>query len=522
MNLRALSCWLAVAVCATSTGVAGGVGAVVEDLPPPEKSYRILMLLPISCSSDVEVFMSYAEALAYRGHRIVMLVNQPPERKNYNVFQLFHELDHFRHDQLDAFESPDGVLDLASRDKLVSFTREFYKQREVKTLYQMRKKFDLIVVHQMLSEVVYPFLHEMPFITFSTSGIDPQQSATLGNVLNPALDTEPLLQPLDALKRFQRTLADGLRLWYRKYWTVVPAVQKEIAALFPRLPPLLDLERNQSLALVNSHFSLGSSLPLLPSQVEVGGIHCRPGQPLDEDLESWISGAGEAGVIYLSLGSVGRATSLPSKYRQVLTRALGKLEQRVVWKYKGEVEEDLPDNVLVREWVPQQDILAHPRVRAFANLGDFLSLQEAVCHSKPVLALPISTQQTKGAAVVRNTGLGLSLAWEELTEDLLVRTLREVVENPRYQKTASETASALHDRLHTPLDLAVFWTEYVVRQEGAPRLRSPAAALSWVEFLMLDVLAALHLALVLAFVVLKRLARFISRLLCGSEKLKTE
>lgn len=522
MNLRALSCWLAVAVCATSTGVAGGVGAVVEDLPPPEKSYRILMLLPISCSSDVEVFMSYAEALAYRGHRIVMLVNQPPERKNYNVFQLFHELDHFRHDQLDAFESPDGVLDLASRDKLVSFTREFYKQREVKTLYQMRKKFDLIVVHQMLSEVVYPFLHEMPFITFSTSGIDPQQSATLGNVLNPALDTEPLLQPLDALKRFQRTLADGLRLWYRKYWTVVPAVQKEIAALFPRLPPLLDLERNQSLALVNSHFSLGSSLPLLPSQVEVGGIHCRPGQPLDEDLESWISGAGGAGVIYLSLGSVGRATSLPSKYRQVLTRALGKVEQRVVWKYKGEVEEDLPDNVLVREWVPQQDILAHPRVRAFANLGDFLSLQEAVCHSKPVLALPISTQQTKGAAVVRNTGLGLSLAWEELTEDLLVRTLREVVENPRYQKTASETASALHDRLHTPLDLAVFWTEYVVRQEGAPRLRSPAAALSWVEFLMLDVLAALHLALVLAFVILKRLARFISRLLCGSEKLKTE
>lgn len=522
MNLRALSCWLAVAVCATSTGVAGGVGAVVEDLPPPEKSYRILMLLPISCSSDVEVFMSYAEALAYRGHRIVMLVNQPPERKNYNVFQLFHELDHFRHDQLDAFESPDGVLDLASRDKLVSFTREFYKQREVKTLYQMRKKFDLIVVHQMLSEVVYPFLHEMPFITFSTFGIDPQQSATLGNVLNPALDTEPLLQPLDALKRFQRTLADGLRLWYRKYWTVVPAVQKEIAALFPRLPPLLDLERNQSLALVNSHFSLGSSLPLLPSQVEVGGIHCRPGQPLDEDLESWISGAGEAGVIYLSLGSVGRATSLPSKYRQVLTRALGKLEQRVVWKYKGEVEEDLPDNVLVREWVPQQDILAHPRVRAFTNLGDSLSLQEAVCHSKPVLALPISTQQTKGAAVVRNTGLGLSLAWEELTEDLLVRTLREVVENPRYQKTASETASALHDRLHTPLDLAVFWTEYVVRQEGAPRLRSPAAALSWVEFLMLDVLAALHLALVLAFVILKRLARFISRLLCGSEKLKTE
>lgn len=82
-----------------------------------------------------------------------MLLNQKPQRKNFNVFQLYHGLDHFRHDQLDAFESPDGVLDLVSHDKLASFTREFYQLDEVKALYKMRKKFDLIVVHQMLSEV---------------------------------------------------------------------------------------------------------------------------------------------------------------------------------------------------------------------------------------------------------------------------------------------------------------------------------------------------------------------------------
>lgn len=523
MNLRTLSCWLAVGVCATSMGVAGGVGAVVEDLPPPEKPCRILMLLPISCRSDAEVFVSYAEALAYRGHRIVMLLNQKPQRKNFNVFQLYHGLDHFRHDQLDAFESPDGVLDLVSHDKLASFTREFYQLDEVKALYKMRKKFDLIVVHQMLSEVVYPFLHEMPFISFSTAGIDSQQSATLGNVLNPSFEIEPLLRPLDALKRFQSTFAHCFRLWYRKYWTVVPAVQKEISALFPKLPPLLDLERNQSLALVNSHFSLGSPLPLLPSQVEVGGIHCRPGQPLAGDVDAWISGAGEAGVIYLSLGSVGQPFSMPSQYRQVLTQALGKLDQRVIWRYKDEVD-NLPDNVLVREWLPQQqqDVLAHPHVKAFVNLGDFLSIQEAVCHSKPVLALPISSQQAKNAATVRNSGLGLSLPWEDLTEDLLLRALREIVENSKFQETASEASSALRDQLHTPLDLAVFWTEYVIRQEGAPRLRSPAVSLSWVEFLMLDVLAALHLVLLLSFVILRRLARFISRLVCGSGKLKTE
>lgn len=51
---------------------------------------------------------------------------------------------------------------------------------------------------------------------------------------------------------------------------------------FPDLPPLLDLERNQSLALVNSHFSVDMTLPLLPSQVQIGAIHCQPAKPLPQ------------------------------------------------------------------------------------------------------------------------------------------------------------------------------------------------------------------------------------------------
>ena len=50
--------------------------------------------------------------------------------------------------------------------------------------------------------------------------------------------------------------------------------------IFPDLPPILELERNLSLTFINSHFSLEQSVPLLPNQVEVGGIYCRPGRPL--------------------------------------------------------------------------------------------------------------------------------------------------------------------------------------------------------------------------------------------------
>lgn len=53
----------------------------------------------------------------------------------------------------------------------------------------------------------------------------------------------------------------------------------------------------------------------------------------------------------------------------------------------------------------------------------------------------------------------------------------------------------LRNQLTTPKERAVFWTEYVVRHKGAPHLKCPAAQLSWVEFLMLDVMGVLVVAI---------------------------
>ena len=50
--------------------------------------------------------------------------------------------------------------------------------------------------------------------------------------------------------------------------------------MFPDLPSLLSIEANHSLDFINSHSSYGEVLPLLPHQVEVGCMHCRPAQPL--------------------------------------------------------------------------------------------------------------------------------------------------------------------------------------------------------------------------------------------------
>jgi glucuronosyltransferase len=68
---------------------------------------------------------------------------------------------------------------------------------------------------------------------------------------------------------------------------------------------------------------------------------------------------------------------------------------------------------------------------------------------------------------------------------------------------------AFRDRPITPLNTAIFWTEYVIRHRGAPHMRSAALELSWYQYLLLDVIAVLFVIaaaiLITLYVVFKRL-----------------
>nr|XP_045622222.1 UDP-glucosyltransferase 2-like [Procambarus clarkii] len=382
------------------------------DLASPERSYKILMLLPVSTNSHRTLFMCLAEALADRGHKISAQFPELPP-----------------------------LLDLERNMSL-----------------------GLINTHFSIG-IPLPLL--------------PSEVEVGGMHCRPA-------SPLP-----------------------------EISAQFPELPPLLDLERNMSLGLINTHFSIGIPLPLLPSEVEVGGMHCRPASPLPEELESLITGAGSAGVIYFSLGSVAQSISIPVQYRDLLVQAFRRLPQRVLWKYEGKLE-GLPDNVIISKWFPQQDVLAHHNVKVFITHGGLLSLQEAIFHATPLLVLPIFSDQPRNGMFVRNSGLGDFLEWSNLTEDIILKTLTEIINNTRYKENVMRMSAGMRDQPTSPRDRAVFWTEYVIRHRGAPQLRSPAAQLSWVEFLMLDVLLLLLLALSLLCFILRRILIVVSVKMFGS------
>ena len=77
---------------------------------------------------------------------------------------------------------------------------------------------------------------------------------------------------------------------------------------------------------------------------------------LDQDLQKYLDEA-PYGVIYFSMGSKLRSTSMPESKRNAFLGAFSKVKQHVLWKWEGDTLPGQPSNVKVGKWLPQSDIL---------------------------------------------------------------------------------------------------------------------------------------------------------------------
>ncbi len=76
---------------------------------------------------------------------------------------------------------------------------------------------------------------------------------------------------------------------------------------------------------------------------------------------------------------------MPDHKRELLLNVFRKLKQKVLFKWETETMDNLPSNVKLSKWLPQQDVLAHPNTKVFVTHGGQSSCQESLCHQKPVV-----------------------------------------------------------------------------------------------------------------------------------------
>ncbi|XP_069675722.1 UDP-glucosyltransferase 2-like [Periplaneta americana] len=264
-------------------------------------------------------------------------------------------------------------------------------------------------------------------------------------------------------------------------------------------PSLYELQRSISLILVNSHFSINTPRPAVPTFVEVGGLHINSDGKLPEHLEIYLNGA-KAGVIYFSMGSLIRSETFTNNKLRAFIDAFSQLPQRVLWKASH--VSGLPANVKTAAWVPQLEVLNHPNVRVFITHGGNLGTQEAIYAGVPMVGIPMAHDQPLNVKNCVSKGVAVQLDYDSITTENVLKVLNKVLHDPSYRTNAKRLSQLFRDRPQSALDTAIYWTEYVIRHRGAPHLRSAALDLTWYQHLLLDViLVPIALMIVLAFMV---------------------
>ncbi|KAM9550271.1 UDP-glucuronosyltransferase 1A1-like isoform 3-T3 [Guaruba guarouba] len=272
-----------------------------------------------------------------------------------------------------------------------------------------------------------------------------------------------------------------------------------------------DLLRRASIWLLKIDFVLHYPRPLMPNMIMVSGVNCAH-KKLTQEFEAIVNASGEHGIIVFSLGSM--VSEIPLKKAKVIADALGTVPQTVLWRYTGKVPPNMPKNIKLVKWLPQNDLLAHPKTRAFITHGGSHGIYEGICNAVPMLLMPLFGDQMDNAKRIESRGAGLTLNVIEMTTEDMSAALQAVIYDKKYKENIKRLSDLHLDRPIHPMDLAVHWVEFVMRHKGAPHLRPAAHDLNWIQYHSLDVIAFLIVVVLLSLFISLKCCLFCCRRCC--------
>ncbi|XP_041645323.1 UDP-glucuronosyltransferase 2A1-like [Cheilinus undulatus] len=225
--------------------------------------------------------------------------------------------------------------------------------------------------------------------------------------------------------------------------------------------------------------------PTMPNVIYMGGFQCKPAKPLPEHLEEFVQSSGEHGVILMSLGTV--IEELPHDLSEAIAAAFAKLPQKVIWRHKGDKPAGLGNNTLLVDWMPQNDLLGHPKIKLFVAHGGTNGVQEALYHGVPILGVPLIFDQRDNLFKIESRGAGKIIDITTLNRDIFYQGIQEVLTDPSYRMNMQRLSRLHRDTPMKPLDNALFWIEFVMRHKGAAHLRTESYKMPWYVYHSVDV-----------------------------------
>nr|ADC91980.1 UDP glucuronosyltransferase 5 family polypeptide b4 [Danio rerio] len=275
---------------------------------------------------------------------------------------------------------------------------------------------------------------------------------------------------------------------------------------------LFNLVQGADLWLHRADFVFEYPRPTMPNIVYMAGFQCKPSKPLPKDLEDFVQSSGDHGVIVMSLGTI--IGQLPDDVAEAIAEAFAELPQKIIWRYKGKRPSALGNNTLIMDWMPQNDLLGHPKTRAFVAHGGTNGVQEAIYHGVPIIGFGLIFDQPDSLSKMRVRGAAKNVDFATMDKESFLKTVKEVLYDPSYRENMQRLSRLHKDVPVKPLDNAIFWIEFVMRHKGAAHLRTESYKMPWYSYHSVDVILVLISAVSLIILSIYAVIRYFCCKIC--------
>ncbi|XP_055623109.1 uncharacterized protein LOC129766561 [Toxorhynchites rutilus septentrionalis] len=490
---------------------------------------NILVLSGVPSPSHSIWLRPLTKALAAKGHNVTV-ISPDVEKLRLPNYTYIHLENLYSSIYNTSFRDTLNFFEMAERGTLhiVNLIDEFgircceisVESKGFKQLLDYPKdfKFDLFMSDIMngpcLASLLLHRFGNPPYIPMTPYNAPSTTAPLIGSYVYPAAIPNhsfdaPLKMTLwERTKNFIFEMYDEIVKDYYLY----PEADAIIRRIFPGAPSAKTLQNTIKLLFINTNPLIQYKEPMLPNVIPVGGMQIRKGKALPDDLSKIVNKAAK-GFVLFSLGTNARSDLLgPERVRSILTAMRNLPEYTFLWKFESDESKlpmPIPKNVYIRAWMPQNDLLAHPNIMLFITHSGLLSTQETIWNGVPVIGVPLFADQFRNINYCTSIGVGKRLSIQTLTAEELSETIKEVITNPDYSNKMKRLSQLVRDQPESPLERAVWWTEWVLRNPDVDMLEFNAANFHWFKKYGYDVMTLLLSVVLMLVYVVFRISKYL-------------
>lgn len=243
--------------------------------------YDILGIFPMRAKSHWVIYSSLTNELARRGHNVEVYTVFPGTKKtpNYREIDLsscFRNSKHFHNINFKDILGKNFIEELVMLYGIIPRPDELRNCSPIVNLAKSAKKFDALIVDPFDTDIfsIFATKFNASLINIFPNMLFGFLSDRMGSTSNPSYVNDLVVErPTSFSKKLYNVLLWVSRMIFYHFYSL-PLTYEGSDEIFGSLvPPVEEVLRNTSLVLTNSHFSVSSSIPLVPGIVQVGGIH---------------------------------------------------------------------------------------------------------------------------------------------------------------------------------------------------------------------------------------------------------